>query len=84
MKRIYNVVTIFFWIILTISISALLYDLSYYDPSYINRNAITFNYNNLNSSKAKKIYKNIENFFYYLVSKISIKHEGSTHVKVIS
>ena len=37
--------------LLVLIISALLYDLAYYDPSYINRNAVTFNINNLNSKK---------------------------------
>ena len=45
---------------------AVLYDLSYYDPSYVNRSAITFNKNNLNSKKIKKFYTHIEKIPYFL------------------
>ena len=45
---------------------AVLYDLSYYDPSYVNRSAITFNKNNLNSKKIKKFYTYIEKIPYFL------------------
>ena len=71
MRQIFKIVFISFGIIIAILISALLYDLAYYDPSYLNRNPITFSVNNLNSKKAKKLFKYSEKLYYYLGYKIS-------------
>ena len=43
-----------------------LYDLAYYDSSYINRSAITFSPNNLNSKKVKKLFLELDKIYYTL------------------
>ena len=75
MRRIFKIIAIFFGTIIIISISALLYDLAYYDPSYLNRNSITFSVNNLNSKKATKLFKYSQKLYYYLSYKISKKQK---------
>ena len=45
--------------------------MSYYDPSYLNRNSITFNKNNLNSKKIKNLYPTLERHYYTFKRKIS-------------
>ncbi len=55
--------------------SLILYDLAYYDPSYLNRNAITFSPNNLNSRKIIKLHTKLENFYYTFAYKFSDKHK---------
>ena len=62
---------IFFLLSIILIISAgILYDLSYYDPSYINRNSITFKKNNLNSKKVKKTIPILEKYYYNLNRKL--------------
>ena len=46
--------------IISTFVLVILYDLSSYDSSYINRSPITFSENNLNSKKIKKIFKEVE------------------------
>ena len=60
----YLFLTIFSLIILLLL--AVIYDLSYYDPSYVNRSAITFSKKNINSKKIIKIYSFIEKIPYIL------------------
>ena len=55
---IFSLISVFFLIII--------YDLSSYDSSYLNRSAFTVNPNNLNSKKIKKIYGNLEKYYYKL------------------
>ena len=55
---------IFLLAILFITSAGILYDLSYYDPSYINRSTITFKINNLNSKKIKRVIPVIEKYYY--------------------
>ena len=55
---------IFFLSIIFIFSIGILYDLSYYDPSYLNRNSITFDKNNLNSKKIKNLYPTLERYYY--------------------
>ena len=55
----------FFGIIL-IAYTAVLYDMADYDPSYVNRKAITFSKQNINSKKIKKFYSHIEKIPYKL------------------
>ena len=57
---------IFVLVILFIIFVGILYDLSYYDPSYINRSSITFKISNLNSKKIKKAIPVLEKFNYNL------------------
>lgn len=71
MRYIFKIVAIFFGIIVAVWILVLSYDLAYYDPSYLNRNSITFSINNLNSKKTKKLFKYSEKLYYYLSYKIS-------------
>ena len=73
--KLFKVVLMLFGLVLILITSVLLYDLAYYDPSYINRNAITFSVNNLNSKKVYKLYKRAEKLYYYTAYKISKKHK---------
>jgi len=75
MKRILKIIAISSFSIVIILISAMLYDLASYDPTYLNRNSITFNYNNLNSKQSKKIFKYSEKVYFYLGYKLSKKHK---------
>ena len=50
--------------IILIACAAVIYDLAYYDPSYVNRNSITFSKQNINSKKIKKLYSHIEKIPY--------------------
>ncbi len=52
--------------IILIACAAVVYDLTYYDPSYVNRNSITFSKQNINSKKIKKLYSHIEKVPYKL------------------
>ena len=62
---------IFFLLAIILIISAgILYDLSYYDPSYINRSSITFKKNNLNSKKIKETIPVLEKYYYNLKFKL--------------
>ena len=63
--KLFKLVTIFFGVVLVLTITTILYDLASYDPSYINRKAITFSFNNLNSSKVYQLYKRTEKLYYY-------------------
>ena len=69
----YLFLTIFTLIIL--SLLAVIYDLSYYDPSYVNRSAITFSKKNINSKKIKKIYSSIEKIPYILGNQFLDSHK---------
>ena len=62
---------IFFLSIIFILSIGILYDLSYYDPSYLNRNSITFDKNNLNSKKIKNLYPTLERYYYIFKRKLS-------------
>ncbi len=48
-----------------------IFDLAAYDSSYINKNALTFNVNNLNSKKSKIFYNYYENIYNSILYKIS-------------
>ena len=52
--------------IILIACAAVIYDLAYYDPSYVNRNSITFSKQNINSKKIRKFYSHIEKIPYKL------------------
>jgi len=71
--KLFKLAITFFVAILILTILVIIYDLAYYDPSYINRSQITFNVNNLNSKKVKKLFKYPEKFIYYLGYKFSKK-----------
>jgi len=66
---------VFFLTVLILFFLAILYDLAYYDPSYLNRSAITFSANNLNSKKVIKLFKKLEKAYYILGYKFSNKHK---------
>ena len=55
-KKLINIFLISLFLIVFFSASLFIFDLSKYDSSYINRNALTFNLNNINSNKAKKFF----------------------------
>ena len=51
-----------------------LFDLSNYDSSYVNRNSLTFSINNLNSKKTKKLFSYYNNFYHEVGFKIFKEH----------
>ena len=51
-----------------------LFDLANYDSSYVNRNSLTFSINNLNSKKAKKLFRYYNNFYHKVGLKIFKEH----------
>ena len=69
--KIIKKLTLFISVVLLLIILGILYDLSYYDPSYINRKSVTFNKNNLNSKKIKKTIPKLERYYYILQRKLS-------------
>ena len=73
--KLFKLAAIFFVTILILIISIILYDLAYYDPSYINRNSITFSINNLNSTKVKKLFLHSKKLYFHLGYKISKKQK---------
>ena len=68
---IFKSIVIFFFATLVLLILAVLVDLAKYDPSYINRNSITFNINNLNSQKIKKLFTYYNNLHHEIGFKVS-------------
>tara|TARA_B100001123_G_scaffold442691_1_gene586878 strand:+ start:15 stop:2051 length:2037 start_codon:yes stop_codon:yes gene_type:complete len=74
--KLFKLVLAFFGISLILIICTILYDLANYDPSYLNRNSITFSVNNLNSKKVKKLFRYSEKLYYNLGYKISEKHKN--------
>ena len=54
-------------ILLTLSV---LFDLSNYDSSYVNRNSLTFNINNLNSKTNKKLFRYYNNLYHAVSYKL--------------
>jgi len=73
--KLFKTLLILFGSLVILLTSIILYDLAYYDSSYLNRNAITFSVNNLNSKKIKKLFKYSEKLYYYSAYKISKKHK---------
>ena len=68
--KLFNKFIFFLLTILLIISAGVLYDLSYYDPSFINRSSITFKKNNLNSKKIKKTIPVLEKYYYNLKRKL--------------
>ena len=68
---IFKSIVIFFFATLVLLILTVLVDLAKYDPSYINRNSITFNINNLNSQKIKKLFTYYNNLHHEIGIKVS-------------
>jgi len=60
-KKILKRIFILFLSFLFLIVFLLLFDLAKYDSSYINRKALTFNFNNLNSKKSEQFFYNIYN-----------------------
>ena len=67
--------------IIFIILAGILYDLSYYDPSYINRNSITFKISNLNSKKIKTAYPVLEKYYYNFKRILSSKQKNFWQVE---
>jgi len=65
----------FLFLLLLLLIFSVIYDLAKYDSSYINKNALTFNINNLNSKKAIKAFNYFNNFYNGLIYNVSSKHK---------
>ena len=74
--KIFKFIALSFFGLVFLTLLLFLFDLSSYDPSYINRNSITFNENNLNSKKSKKFLRIYTNFYVRAASLISRKREG--------
>ncbi len=67
-----------FFIFLTslgILILIFLFDFASYDPSYTNRNSLTFSVNNLNSKKSEKLFRHYDNFYHKMAIKFSTKYK---------
>ena len=47
-------------IVISLIFIIVIYDLSSFDSSYLNKNSISFSKNNLNSKKVKKLFNEIE------------------------
>ena len=54
-----------------LSVFTVLYDLAYYDPSYLNRPSVTFSINNLNSRKVQKLFFHYDKIYYKISFAIS-------------
>jgi len=67
------IISLFFLITFLLTF-LVLFDLTKYDSSYINRNSLTFSINNLNSHYTKKIFKNYISFYDYIKNKILNKN----------
>ena len=74
--KIFKFIALSFFGLVFLTLLLFLFDLSSYDPSYINRNSITFNENNLNSKKSKKFLRIYTNFYVRAASMISGKKES--------
>ena len=72
--NIFKSVIIFFLTTVILLILLVLFELAYYDPSYINRNSLTFSVNNLNSKKAKIFFRNYDNLHREIAIKVSKDH----------
>ena len=75
MKSSFFKLLIIFFILLLIAIFAVIYDLAKYDSSYINRNSVTFNINNLNSKKTIKLFNYFNNIYDEFTINFSKKHK---------
>ena len=73
--KIFKSAIIFFIAGAILLILIVLFDLAKYDSSYINRSQFTFNVNNLNSKKTKKLFKYYENLYQGIAYKISEDHK---------
>ena len=62
--NIFRLILISLFTTLILLMMLLLFDLAKYDPSYINRNSLTFNVNNLNSKKTKKFFNYYNNLYH--------------------
>ena len=74
--KIFKTIIIFFLSLVALLIFMILFDLSKYDPSYINRKSLTFNVNNLNSKKIRKIFEYFDNLYYEINYQIFESHRN--------
>ena len=70
MKKIIKISFSITSLIFVIFFLIILYDLSSYDSSYVNRSSFTISENNLNSKRIKKIFKKVEKIYYILGYKL--------------
>jgi len=73
--KLFKVVIGLFFTIIVLSVFTVLYDLAYYDPSYLNRPSVTFSINNLNSRKVQKLFFHYDKIYYKISFAISKKHK---------
>ena len=65
----------FFLAVVILLILLVLFELAYYDSSYLNRNALTFSTNNLNSIKTKNFIRYYDNLYRTISVKIFKDHK---------
>ena len=73
MRIIRSIIILLLTVIILLTLSVL-FDLSNYDSSYVNRNSLTFNINNLNSKTNKKLFRYYNNLYHAVSYKIFKKH----------
>ena len=69
--NIFKSIVVFLLTAIILIILTVLFDLSGYDSSYINRNSLTFSSNNLNIQEVRKFLKYYNNFYHEIKLKIS-------------
>ena len=75
MKNLIKIILSISSLLVVIFFLIILYDLSSYDSSYVNRSSFTFSENNLNSKKVKKAFKKVEKVYYILGYKFFDTHK---------
>ena len=75
MKKLIKIILSISSVLFVIFFLIILYDLSSYDSSYVNRSSFTFSENNLNSKKVKKAFKKVEKVYYILGYKFFDTHK---------
>ena len=73
--NVFKLVVVFFFSVVILLMSIVLFDLAKYDSSYINRNSLTFSVNNLNSKKVKKIFQYYNSLYNNIALKLFKNHK---------
>ena len=73
--NIFKSTIMFFLAVVILLILLVLFELAYYDSSYLNRNALTFSTNNLNSIKTKNFIRYYDNLYRTISVKIFKDHK---------
>ena len=73
MKILSSIIALLFTVLILL-ISLVLFDLTSYDSSYINKKSLTFSTNNLNSKKTKIFFLYYDNLYHRIASKLFEGH----------